>query len=446
MVFISYSSRDSAAACAVRSMLEANGVKCWMAPESIPMGGDYANAIPLAIENCSVFLLILSENAQASKWVPKELDLAITFDKRVIPFQIDDGLMTRPFNFRLTNIQRIEAYRDLADAYEKLLSRIRSETRERRSDYARSELPAHVSYYQLLGVDDVSGIDVARLRAQSDITASLAVPFAVNSEGEQVSLDLHQRGDGPHGLVIGPPGCGKSEFLLTLSISLGLHFTPDEIRVHAVDLKDGSFARQLSGLPHLGDSLTEDSDEAAGRFVRSIREELRRRSLLLERSSASNIYQYLKLQKKAGSGMAPMPHLVIMIDELRDLKLNHPDAVAEIKTWGSRMNAALLGVHVIFSTSFFAGVVDDSIWNMCSFRICSTMQKDEFKAADLTEASRCPGRLYLGSRARSRVQLVQLAYCRTEIDDRDAKGYEWFFGRKDEKSELIDLIRRSSLD
>ena len=77
MVFISYSSKDTDAANAVRMLLQNNGIDCWMAPESIAIGDDYSNAIPEAIEVCDLFLLILSANSQGSKWVPKELDSAV---------------------------------------------------------------------------------------------------------------------------------------------------------------------------------------------------------------------------------------------------------------------------------------------------------------------------------------------------------------------------------
>lgn len=88
------------------------------------MGSDYACEIPEAIEKCSAFLLVLSRYAQESNWVPKELDLAITYNKVIIPFQIDDEMLTKPFNFRLTNVQRIEAFHDLEQAYDQLFGRI----------------------------------------------------------------------------------------------------------------------------------------------------------------------------------------------------------------------------------------------------------------------------------------------------------------------------------
>ena len=127
MVFISYSSKDADAANAVRMVLQNNGIDCWMAPESIAMGDDYSKAIPKAIEVCDLFLLILSVNSQGSKWVPKELDSAISHNKPIIPFQIDSEALTTSFNFMLSNIQRIEAFYDLETSYAKLLAHIKIE-------------------------------------------------------------------------------------------------------------------------------------------------------------------------------------------------------------------------------------------------------------------------------------------------------------------------------
>lgn len=124
MVFISYSSIDYAVASNVRSILRQNGIECWMAPESIPAGSDYGEEIPTAIEACDAFVLVLSENSQNSKWVPKEIDLAITNDKIIIPLHIDDKQLNKSFNFRLTNTQRIEAYQQTANAFNELIGRV----------------------------------------------------------------------------------------------------------------------------------------------------------------------------------------------------------------------------------------------------------------------------------------------------------------------------------
>lgn len=116
-VFISYSTKDSESANQVKSMLEKYHISCWMAPNSIPAGGNYADIIPDAIKRCEVFLLLLSQNSQESIWVPRELDIAINSNRAIIPFQIDNACITNAFSLYLANCQRIMADDDLEEAY-----------------------------------------------------------------------------------------------------------------------------------------------------------------------------------------------------------------------------------------------------------------------------------------------------------------------------------------
>lgn len=123
-IFISYSSKQYEIALNIKNMIEKQGVSTWMAPQSIFPGGDYASDIPDAIEGCMIFLLLLSTESQKSKWVPKELDLAIDFEKVIIPFHIDNEDIIKEFYFRLTNVQRIEAYENIALSCQNLLQKI----------------------------------------------------------------------------------------------------------------------------------------------------------------------------------------------------------------------------------------------------------------------------------------------------------------------------------
>lgn len=126
-VFISYSSQEISSATVIRSLLENAGIHTWMAPYSIPSGSDYGECIPKAISSCNAFILILSEKSQKSKWVPKELDCAITNDKIVIPFHIDNSELRDEFYFRLTNVQRIDisSFQDFEAAYSSLIHRVK---------------------------------------------------------------------------------------------------------------------------------------------------------------------------------------------------------------------------------------------------------------------------------------------------------------------------------
>lgn len=125
-IFISYKTEEFDDANWVKSTLENNGISCWMAPMSIPGGSSYAIEIPQAIRQCKVFVLILSEKSQESKWVPRELDQAINENKTVMPFMLENCALKDDFNFYLTNVQRYMAYENKSKAIEKMIREIRA--------------------------------------------------------------------------------------------------------------------------------------------------------------------------------------------------------------------------------------------------------------------------------------------------------------------------------
>lgn len=106
-VFISYSSSDREIVNHIIHILDSMGVSYWIAPEMIPVGSNYAREIPKAIQNCKVFLLMLSAKSQESIWVEKEIDSAICYKKSIIPFQIDETPLNDMFRFYLNNVQMI---------------------------------------------------------------------------------------------------------------------------------------------------------------------------------------------------------------------------------------------------------------------------------------------------------------------------------------------------
>ncbi len=125
-VFISYKTEEFDEANWVKTTLETNGISCWMAPLSIPGGSSYAVEIPQAIRAAKVFVLILSEKSQLSKWVPRELDQAINSEKMILPFVLEDCPLKDDFNFYLSNVQRYAAYENKAQAIEKMITRIKA--------------------------------------------------------------------------------------------------------------------------------------------------------------------------------------------------------------------------------------------------------------------------------------------------------------------------------
>lgn len=125
-VFISYSTKDQLQAEAVRNVIEQNGISCWMAPRDIPGGSNYTKEIPHAIRDCQAFVLMLSQNAQTSPWVLKELDRAVNEGKTILPFQLEDITLNDEFNFLLTGAQRYDAYQKKSEALQLLIARIQA--------------------------------------------------------------------------------------------------------------------------------------------------------------------------------------------------------------------------------------------------------------------------------------------------------------------------------
>lgn len=125
-VFLSYKSEDYAETIWLKSVLEANGISCWMAPESIPGGSNYADSIDSAIIECSVLLVVISKKTQESIWIPKEIDMALNAKKVVLPYMTEDCELHKSLKFYLSGIHRYEAFNNKTDTVRKLVKEIRS--------------------------------------------------------------------------------------------------------------------------------------------------------------------------------------------------------------------------------------------------------------------------------------------------------------------------------
>lgn len=124
-IFISYKSEEKHIADKMKHILEENSIACWMAPESIPGGADYAAEITPAIGNCKAFLVILSSLSQNSPHVRREIDLAIKKNKRILPFVVEDFVFNNSIDYYFTNVQLYPAYLSWESELEKLIREIR---------------------------------------------------------------------------------------------------------------------------------------------------------------------------------------------------------------------------------------------------------------------------------------------------------------------------------
>ena len=140
---------------------------------------------------------------------------------------------------------------------------------------------------------------------------SLAVPIGFKGKDELVELNLHEKAHGPHGLLAGTTGSGKSEFLQTYILSLAVHFHPHEVAFLLIDYKGGGMAQPFRNIPHLLGTITniEGSKNFSMRALASINSELKRRQRLFDQYVVTHIDDYTTLYKE-GKAEEPLPHLV----------------------------------------------------------------------------------------------------------------------------------------
>ncbi|WKU05346.1 type VII secretion protein EccCa [Micromonospora sp. HUAS LYJ1] len=205
----------------------------------------------------------------------------------------------------------------------------------------------------LLGVRDPHTYDIAGLtRARQAQRARLQVPIGVTEDGEVVELDLKesaQGGMGPHGLVIGATGSGKSELLRTLVCALAMTHSSDILNLVLVDFKGGATFLGMERLPHTSAVITNLADELqlVDRMQDALNGELTRRQELLRASGYASLFDYEKA-RGAGAPLAPLPVLLVVVDEFSELLSSKPEFMDLFVSIG-RLGRSL-GVHLLLAS------------------------------------------------------------------------------------------------
>ncbi|MGW0999538.1 type VII secretion protein EccCa [Streptomyces sp. NPDC002523] len=206
----------------------------------------------------------------------------------------------------------------------------------------------------LLGLRDPHVFDVAATwRARQAQSARLKVPLGVNENGEIVELDLKesaQGGMGPHGLLIGATGSGKSELLRTLVMGLSATHSSEVLNFVLVDFKGGATFLNMERLPHTSAVITNLADEIhlVDRMRDAINGEMTRRQELLRTAGHASLFDYEKTRLAGGSGLAPLPSLLIIVDEFSELLASKPEFVDLFVSIG-RLGRSL-GVHLLLAS------------------------------------------------------------------------------------------------
>lgn len=245
-------------------------------------------------------------------------------------------------------------------------------------------LPNSFSFLEMYDVGRIEQLNVLERWKKNDITLSLRAPIGIDNVGMPITLDIHEKFHGPHGLIAGSTGSGKSEFIITYILSLAINYHPDDVTFVLIDYKGGglagAFQKRGINLPHLVGTITNIDTAGLQRSLASIQSELRRRQVAFNEArnltdeSTIDIYKYQKLYHE-GIVKEPIPHLLIICDEFAELKQQQEEFMDELISV-ARIGRSL-GVHLILATQKPAGIVNEQIRSNSKFAICLKVQERE---------------------------------------------------------------------
>lgn len=272
-------------------------------------------------------------------------------------------------------------------------------------------LTKNITLFELLNILNADDIDLESNWRKSEVYKSLAAPLGVKAKNQVVSLDLNEKHHGPHGLVAGTTGSGKSEIIQSYILSMAVLYHPYEVGFVIIDFKGGGMVNQFADLPHLVGAITNIDGREINRSLSSIKAELRKRQALFAEYGVNHVDAYIKLYKK-GEAKIPLPHLILVVDEFAELKMDQPEFMKELIS-AARIGRSL-GIHLILATQKPSGVVDAQIWSNSKFKLCLKVQNKEDSnevlktplAAEIKE----PGRAYLQVGNNEIFDLFQSAY------------------------------------
>ena len=225
-------------------------------------------------------------------------------------------------------------------------------------------LPDRITFLEGYHASRVEELDIGDFWQNARCEETLSVPIGMRENGETYYFDIHEKKDGPHGLVAGTSGSGKSEMAQSWIASMALQFSPEDVNFILVDFKGTSLLQPFKGLPHLAGSIS-NLDQDVGRCLLALESEMERRQRIFDQNGVSDIRGYLKKRRK-NADMERMPFLILVIDEFAEFKAQFPDFTGPLNHVfrGGRS----LGVYTMIMTQKPSGVVTEQMTANANFR------------------------------------------------------------------------------
>ena len=265
------------------------------------------------------------------------------------------------------------------DRFSRVLSGVR--LREARLEGAVPDKLTFMDMHKITG--RLIEVDIYRKWLENRTYESMGAAIGYRNADTPLMLDIHEKAHGPHGLVAGTTGSGKSEALQTYILSLAMNYHPHEISFILIDYKGGGMAQSFMGLPHVTGVITNLGGNRTNRALAAIRSEIKRRQKVFSEYGLKHIDEYIELFREKGAD-GPMPHLLIIVDEFAELKKEQGNFVHELISV-ARVGRSL-GVHLILATQKPSACVDDEIQSNSRFRLCLRVQDKQ----DSIDMIRCP--------------------------------------------------------
>ncbi len=321
------------------------------------------------------------------------------------------------------------------------------------------KVPSSVGFYELFNGcrDNLTALIKSNWGCGSErtipgVTTSLRTPIGKTETG-LAYLDLHEKADGPHMLVAGTTGSGKTETIISYLLGLCMQYRPDELNLLLVDMKGGGFTKRIGHLPHVVGKVTDvDGDENGtgaeymlGRFLFAMKAEIKRRKILFNKLHVDNIDAYIEacknieahIEKKKFSSEeadiireeaknSKLSHLILVVDEFTELKRfsnenSDIDFMGEITTI-ARVGRSL-GFHIILISQNIEGAITEDIRVNSNARLClkvATRQASkDMIGTELAASPSMPGngRAYLLVGTGSKFEYFQSGYSGVGVED-----------------------------
>ena len=349
---------------------------------------------PALLENSSLIKRLMSRKlgftlvmqATSMEQLPKECGLIIHANDRLGSVYTAQGDITN-VQYETTNLPSLKRF-----GHQLAPLRVKDALES-------SFIPSLVTFLEIYHAREIEDIDIWRFWNENHAYEGLRSTIGLRSGAQPFVLDISEGHHGPHGLVAGTTGSGKSVMLQTYILSLALNYHPEEVQFILIDYKGGGMANAFVGLPHVAGVIDNlQGKRTISRALLSIQGEIHRREEIFKRLGVEKIDEYIRYYNH-DPNERPLAHLIIVVDEFAELKKEQPEFMRELVST-ARVGRSV-GIHMILATQKPSNSVDDEIWSNTNFRICLRVAT----RADSNDMLKHPDAAYLKGMGRCYVQV-----------------------------------------